>query len=172
MSNLRPQGSILAGTSWKYCSFVFSANQPSGEVRIFELTKITFTSAKDINMAGEAYTSDDQCNVRLSNDEVKKLAVNDYNEDFLKLSNKSFTYAVGSEANPSGTYDFDVTDHADYHLYTEIRLTEQKFQLAYACQTEANIMAGDCTAIDGDRSSRRARNFKNEDLVISWTKWE
>jgi hypothetical protein len=144
----------------------------TGDAYIFELTKITFTSNNDIKMVGEAYTSDEQCTKKLSADEVEKIAGVDYSPDYFRFSNQSFKYKVGAEANPSGAYDFDVTDESGYELYTEIRLKDNKFQLGYACLTQDNINAGDCTAIDGDSPARRARNFKTEELVITWNKWD
>lgn len=171
-SGIKAQGSFLVGTNWKYCSYVYSTKLPTGDAYIFELTKITFTSQSDIKMVGEAYTSDEQCTKKLSSDEVEKIAGVDYSPDYFRFSNQSFKYKVGAEANPSGAYDFDVTDESGYELYTEIRLKDNKFQLGYACLTEDNIKAGDCAAIDGDSPARRARNFKTEELIITWNKWD
>jgi hypothetical protein len=166
------QGSFLVGTNWKYCSYVYSTKLPTGDAYIFELTKITFTSNNDIKMVGEAYTSDEQCTKKLSTEDVGKIAGIDYTPDYFRFSNQSFKYKVAAEGNPSGAYDFDVTDDSGYELYTEIRLKDNQFQLGYACLTEDNIKAGDCAAIDGDSPTRRARNFKTEELVISWNKWD
>ena len=167
-----PQGSLLVGTAWRHCSYVYTAKAPTGDSTIFELTKITFATSNSIKMVGEGYASDDQCQKKLTQDEVVKIAGPDYSPEFFKPSDQAFTYRIAQEANPSGTHDFDVTDDTGYQLYTEVRMKENKFQLSYACLSEDNIKAGDCVAIDGDSPARRARNFKNEELVISWTKWE
>jgi hypothetical protein len=168
----KPQGSFLAGTAWKYCTYLYSTSLPTGDAYIFELTKFSFTSNNDFRMTGEAYSSDEQCTKKLTNDEVVKIVGLDYSPDFFQFSNQSFKYKVAADPNPSGAYDFDVTDETGYQLYSEVRLKDNKFQIGYACLTEDNIKAGDCTAIDGDSPKRRARNFKTEELVISWSKWE
>lgn len=171
-AEIKSQGSLLVGTNWKYCSYVYSTKLPTGDAYIFELTKISFTSKSDIKMVGEAYTSDEQCTKKLTNDDVEKIAGVEYSPEYFRFSNQAFKYKVAAEANPSGAYDFDVTDESGYELYTEIRLKDNKFQLGYACLTDDNIKAGDCAAIDGDSPARRARNFKTEELVITWNKWD